>query len=821
MAHENDTNQDAGAPLVPLLANEFDTLQTDVLVWVSRYDTLRNLDDQGPMDLQSLKVLVFNWLVDPKITEPDFDTHMGSPFSPKHWSFVSWWQAFTSRSCESLMPGTPEIWKGKVEFLTTIWPAPFTEIIERENWKTRLHNICTGRSRRTKKLKAKPKAKQPLSLIFDKAQVLRLRAPILNMRNMQTCLERLVVMFPNIRVDVFRELLHLYRDEGYSKLAVVADVLIRRRDEVIKGRFREPEDQWQIRWPLNTDKADAADRKRLGNLGYLRRPLPDVHLKRSPEYRAAAKRLATKEFPGVTKPEVMAALAGCNLRYLEARRVLAARSNRHWRGHRFHDLIRNRTTLPDDPLLRWEARNGPGVGDSAEPCIESTGSAELDAELFEALVQPILDERYTQKMQQDAESRAAEFQDAVRLGAVVECESCFSSVTHDAVALCSRQGHFVCRICIKQAVSEATFGLAFRSTIDLSTGSLRCLAATDVNSQDCDGVISGTEIRGQLRDLDGCLDLLRRFDRRFAEHALLATNLRLLRCPLCDYAEVDDIYLPESEQTPRIRVKTISRVFCIALCIIWIPFLVSIASLSHLCDIFSRASTTRPSILEDLDVHAAWARAIRRYHCRNRSLRFQCRDPHCSRTTCLRCHAPWADGHSCTSDEANGSMRMYVDEALTRSVKRECPRCATAFVLARGCNKMTCRCGLTICYVCCADISSNGYQHFCQHFREPGDGTPCKVCDRCNLWQDTGEISKTDGRRLDMNQLRQQAELEWRASQKRKGYRGRKSRRAISNVFGVVDAHNAGEAANPLQLLAEGEYPQLDDIADCLVASLF
>ncbi|KAF3354448.1 Nicotinate phosphoribosyltransferase [Verticillium dahliae VDG1] len=48
-------------------------------------------------------------------------------------------------------------------------------------------------------------------------------------------------------------------------------------------------------------------------------------------------------------------------------------------------------------------------------------------------------------------------------------------------------------------------------------------------------------------------EILHKLDQRLADHSLLASGLPLIRCPFCDYAEVDDIYLPQHEDSLRPR----------------------------------------------------------------------------------------------------------------------------------------------------------------------------------------------------------------------------------------------------------------------------
>lgn len=37
---------------------------------------------------------------------------------------------------------------------------------------------------------------------------------------------------------------------------------------------------------------------------------------------------------------------------------------------------------------------------------------------------------------------------------------------------------------------------------------------------------------------------------------------------------------------------------------------------------------------------------------------------------------------------------------MTEATVRNCPKCKAKIVKEEGCNKITCRCGGTICYIC-------------------------------------------------------------------------------------------------------------------------
>eukprot|EP01039_Chlorochromonas_danica_P006965 gene6965-7706_t len=110
--------------------------------------------------------------------------------------------------------------------------------------------------------------------------------------------------------------------------------------------------------------------------------------------------------------------------------------------------------------------------------------------------------------------------------------------------------------------------------------------------------------------------------------------------------------------------------------------------------------------------------------------------PECHKRTCRLCGEEAHIPLKCSEVEKkkDAHKRLSIEEALTKARVRECPRCKTPFFKTEGCNKMTCRCGLLMCYICRADISKTGYQHFCQvpHCTH-------KDCKKCRLFTNSEE----------------------------------------------------------------------------------
>uniref|UniRef100_A0A8C1YC41 Ring finger protein 216 n=1 Tax=Cyprinus carpio TaxID=7962 RepID=A0A8C1YC41_CYPCA len=115
---------------------------------------------------------------------------------------------------------------------------------------------------------------------------------------------------------------------------------------------------------------------------------------------------------------------------------------------------------------------------------------------------------------------------------------------------------------------------------------------------------------------------------------------------------------------------------------------------------------------------------------------FSCPNPRCRKESCRKCHVVWKEhaGKTCEQVLERDEIRLRVafEEKMTAARVRKCHKCATGLVKSEGCNRMSCRCGAFMCYLCREPI--NGYNHFCQHARSPG--APCRHCKKCSLWTD-------------------------------------------------------------------------------------
>jgi len=105
---------------------------------------------------------------------------------------------------------------------------------------------------------------------------------------------------------------------------------------------------------------------------------------------------------------------------------------------------------------------------------------------------------------------------------------------------------------------------------------------------------------------------------------------------------------------------------------------------------------------------------------------FNCQNPDCGRSSCRKCKEDSHRPKSCeeVKHDRGLSARHLVEEARSAAIMRPCPKCGVKIIKEMGCNKMHCTtCGCNMCYVCKADISHVGYDHFHK------SGAKCKLHD--------------------------------------------------------------------------------------------
>ena len=593
-----------------------------------------------------------------------------------------------------------------------------------------------------------------------------------DLAELNASLEMLAAVFPNIQYEVFREMLGIF--SGNSRLQIITEQLLDHKDHYVKGRWRLPSQE-------NNQGSFSALEK--GSSIAL------VDTFRSESYKKAARRALCLEFKGLSRSTIDAVLAERNHSYTLCRPTLQIIAARSWRSNITAFLSRWRKSASDASrghfMLVWVSKQGP-TG-PVEPTTKESGDLELDQELYTTILAPLIS---TARKKQYTEDRLLALnihaKEAGDVGALFECECCFSDTTFEQITACTDGGHLICFRCLRNAVNEALFGQSWSQNIDHDRGQVRCLAPTA--GEGCLGCVPESALQRAVCQEKGGKEVWNKLESRIAEQSFLKAQIPLVPCPFCPYAEYDELYLPPSTVHFGLSTSKPFRTFILLLLLLdLVPFLLLY---SLFCRCASSFRLRRPCAF----FHTSLSRLTRRKHL---SRRFRCRSPTCGVASCLSCSKAWHDPHIC-HESATLSLRKTIEAARTAAVKRTCPRCGLGFIKESGCNKLTCVCGYVMCYICRQGLGrgeeSGRYEHFCQHFRATGG--KCVVCDKCDLYlgeDEAGAVARAG----------QLAEKEWR---EREGMVG-------------VEGLGSGLQDGALARWRQGQWT-LQDVVDCFVAEL-
>jgi hypothetical protein len=556
---------------------------------------------------------------------------------------------------------------------------------------------------------------EPLTYIVDESQLTRVEPEDPDLRDLNNCLAALAAIFPDVQVEVFREMLSSFDKE--SRLAVITETLLKNKMKWVRGRYM-----------IAAKETTPTKKDNLGEVVHTRGTVPNEEKFRGADYKNAVKNLSYHEFKGLSRSTIKAVLAEHNHSYTLARPTLIALNAKSWRFSISSIFSRKKPISSSEaeqhPSIVWQST---GLG-SIIPTLKTAGDPDLDRELFQWLIVPLQRKCIAEREAKD-HSLAIELNnlEAEATDALHDCECCFTSSTFEELTACDEGGHFICFQCVRHAVNEAVFGQGWARNIDRHAGSLRCLAPV---SDDCQGCIPQELIRRALTEEKGGEDILRKLDERLAEDSLLKAQLPLIRCPFCSYAEIDELYLPDSQRSWQFRHHFPILAFpFLVLGVGMIPLLFPLFVLFSIVFLLPIADQ---SFLEFINAHVG--ASIVRMRRRRLGLRFTCQNAACARPSCISCSKAWTDIHIC-HESSLLALRTQVELAMSLAIKRTCPRCNTSFVKSSGCNKLTCVCGYQMCYVCRKDIGNGeGYRHFCEHFR-PNGGRGCSECNKCDLYR--------------------------------------------------------------------------------------
>src|SRR5215471_10806337 len=207
-----------------------------------------------------------------------------------------------------------------------------------------------------------------------------LEAKRVERKELNDTLAALSELFPDVKVEVFREL--LVRFDGKSRLHVCVEQLLRYRSEWVKGR-------WNVTPAVTSTLAPACAERDSDDRIIRVNCIPEEELFRSDDYKTAVKAALSLEFRVLSRSVVDAVLAEVNFSYTRARPTLRDLSRKSWRVTFGNMLAFRRKKGDDHPLLVWQR----GVEGELTPHLKETGCAELDRELHDTLLAPLLAQR--------------------------------------------------------------------------------------------------------------------------------------------------------------------------------------------------------------------------------------------------------------------------------------------------------------------------------------------------------------------------------------------------------------------------------------------
>jgi len=571
-----------------------------------------------------------------------------------------------------------------------------------------------------------------------------------DLRDLNVSLQALTDIFPDIQPEVFREMLSSFSEE--SRLQVITETLLKHGHKYVRGRYRMPAEQEEQRETAQTYKYRRVDEPR-DTRG---KPLALEDTFRSMRYRESAKEALYQEFKGLSHSTIKAVLAEYNWSYTQARPTLLALSSRSWRSSITNFLMRRKApTANHHPLVIWAAAD-PRTNRPRLPLLVKTKSDELNKELYDSLIVPEQEKQRREQLQQDFElAMQWNEEEAEKEGELYDCECCFIPNTLQQMSTCDMDGHYICFRCIRHSINAALYDQGWARNINTQVCTLKCVAPMMDGSDDCQGCVPLLFVKRALLEEQDGQDTFDKLDERFANETLIKSQLPLVRCPFCSYAELDDFASRDGDLFANVRFQprylsfgTVASAPLLNSLLLFITQLLAALTVF----IYSLMISLSHSAASALPFYTPIQSALRRIHLKRRGLRFQCLSPTCSRASCLTCSAPWHDPHTCYSSQLT-SLRLTLERATTDAVKRTCPQCNLGFVKSEGCNKLVCLCGYSMCYVCREGLADQGYAHFCQHFRDR-PGAECAECRKCDLYRVEDE-ERVVGR------AKERAEREW------------------------------------------------------------
>ncbi|KAG0226932.1 hypothetical protein BGW42_003286 [Actinomortierella wolfii] len=372
---------------------------------------------------------------------------------------------------------------------------------------------------------------------------------------------------------------------------------------------------------------------------------------RSPEYIQSVRRQLYNAFPKIWKSTIKAVMAENNFDYLRTYDRLvqleAENSWSRWLSDVFSFIQRAKVTKShEDPLEFLE-----------------------DLALFHRRA------REQQSAEDEAIAREINATEYSIHGQTIECGCCFSDFCFEEMASC-QDGHLFCKECIRRYVQEGLFGQGDLSGGQGRRGGSVAHAIRCIESSGCQALFSEAMLEWALTP-----ELYEQYTRFAFQADLERSGLDMVRCPFCDYAEVDEplrvVWLPwQRKLRTSANGNTVFNVSNFTLLMHFLVPLVSAATflVGFLVHTLVLVLMLLPLLLALVPMtfmrehmQSIVDGMVRNIQIRRRGQAFHCKA--CGRTSCLNCSQERKPFHKCHENLADG-LRLQVEKAMTEAVKR-------------------------------------------------------------------------------------------------------------------------------------------------------
>jgi hypothetical protein len=286
------------------------------------------------------------------------------------------------------------------------------------------------------------------------------------------------------------------------------------------------------------------------------------------------------------------------------------------------------------------------------------------------------------QLQQGRRDRALNKFLSQRNGTAVECSCCYDTYPFEDMASCRDEGHLFCLDCLKSFTENLIFGIG-----NLGVDKVTKQLASELQCFHGDGCGSGFSRPILQKALPSTS--LKKYDEVQCEVSIKLAGLHtnMCSCPKCGF-QAD---VPEGQRLFECPMTTCRFSSC--------------RDCGEAAHIPLRYDLTIKQLVR---IFTSFYSLTQNY------LIFRCDEV--------------------VKDKVVTEGRLAVEEAITAAKLRRCPSCKKCFIKESGCNKITCSCGIKVCYLCQEKIQD--YTHFCQ---QPHCDHKNEKCTKCPLYSNAEE----------------------------------------------------------------------------------